>query len=246
MNQQMRQLRARLRKINDWLKQESVIDRPPTLVEVFDEIMTRRGQSTLTRIRNGAEILSFLTRNGISEIADLNITVRTLQVKLDTAGTELKKVERRIDTLKEHLRHSGHYKGNRRLNKQYEALRSKYDDARKLTGFGAERKAKKALEAASNFFEDNRAGLTLFAAADRYLRGVLQSRFDKNKLPPISMWEKELAGKLEARDSLYREYYALKDETQKVERIQRSVKDILHNDNPQMEQSAARKRGVEL
>ena len=65
MNQQMRQLRARLRKVNDWLIQESVIDRPPTLVDVFDEIMTRRGQSALTRIRNGSEILSFLTRNGI-------------------------------------------------------------------------------------------------------------------------------------------------------------------------------------
>ena len=143
---------------------------------------------------------------------------------------ELKKVERRITTLKEHIKQSVYFKENRTLKRQYEALRSDYEAARKLTGFGAERKAQKALNTVNSFYEMNRAGLTLFDAADKYLRGVLQNRFDPNKLPPISAWEKELAGKLISKDALYREYYALKDETANVEQIQRSVKEILRSE----------------
>jgi hypothetical protein len=47
-----------------------------------------------------------------------------------------------------------------------------------------ERKAQKALDAAQDYYESNRAAITLYDAAERYLRDVLQGRFNVKKLPP--------------------------------------------------------------
>ena len=72
----------------------------------------------------------------------------------------------------------------------------------------------------------------MFESADKYLREVLQERFDPNKLPPISKWQEELTAKLAVKDSLYRDYNKLKSETHNVEKIRASVKSILHSDSP--------------
>jgi len=86
----------------------------------------------------------------------------------------------------------------------------------------------------------------LYNAAEKYLREHLQKHFDPKKLPPIAAWEKKLAENLEAKDSLYREYYTFKDETAKVEKIQRSVKEILHSESPTPQRAIQKTRGVEL
>ena len=86
----------------------------------------------------------------------------------------------------------------------------------------------------------------MFDSAEQYLRGVLHERFDPKKLPPISTWEKNLASKTAEKDTLYRDYYALKDETYKVEKIRASVKAILHNETPQPERAVKKSRGVEI
>jgi hypothetical protein len=166
--------------------------------------------------------------------------------KLNSTSKELNKVERRIKTLQEHLYQSGYYKEHRSLKRQYDRLRTKYEEAKKETGFFAERNARKALEAVNDFNEANRTGLTLFDAAEKYLREHMGKHFDPKKLPPISAWEKELAEKTAVKESLYRDYYKLKDDTYKIEKIRASVKMILHNGEPQKERTAKRKRGMEL
>jgi K+ transporter len=153
--------------------------------------------------------------------------------KLNSTSTELKKVERRIDTLKEHLRQSGYFKEHRQLKRQYDKLCAEYTAVKSEAGFFAERKVKKALEALNDFKEANHTGWTLYIAAEKYLREHSQKHFDPKKLPPIAAWEKELAEKLKERDSLYREYYALKDETEKVEKIRRSIREIQKSESPE-------------
>jgi len=108
----------------------------------------------------------------------------------------------------------------------------------------AKRKLEKALEALNDFKEVNHTGWTLYTAAEKYLREHMQKHFDPKKLPPIKEWEKELAEKLETRDSLYRNYYALKDETEKVEKIQRSVREI--QKSVSQERTTARARDMEI
>ena len=120
-------------------------------------------------------------------------------------------------------------------SRKFEEGRTSYQYAQKSKGFGAERKAQKALNAAE-YHELYRNEITLFESAEKYLRDVLQYRFDPKKLPPISRWQNELSGKTAEKDSLYRDYHVLKDETYKVEKIQWSVNEILHNDSPKQAQ----------
>jgi hypothetical protein len=84
----------------------------------------------------------------------------------------------------------------------------------------------------------------MFNNAEQYLRDVLQVRFDPKKLPPITKWREELAAKTAEKYSLYQEYYALKDETYKVEKIRASVKEIMQVEAPKRTQQ--RLLGMEL
>ena len=245
-NKQIRQLRARINKLSDWLKDEADNPKPPTLADVLDEVMSRQGQSSLTRLRNGAEIFNFLISNEVYDLEDLDNKVNAMHGKVNRVIEDMKPINRRIDTLKEHIYQSGHYKEHKALKRQYDKLYFKYTDAKKETGLLAERKAKKALEAANDFYEANRTGLALFEAAEKYLRGVLQKRYNPDKLPPITMWKKELATKTAEKESLYGEYETLKAETHKVEKIRASVKAILHSDEPQPGRTKKRTQVMEL
>jgi len=243
-NREIRQLRARINKLSDWLKNEEANTAPPTLADVLNEILTRQGQSALSRVKSGAEILYFLHSNKIYSMEDLENKVNAMHGKLNSTSAELKKGERRIDTLHEHLRHSGNFKSYRKTKRRYEELYSVFTAARKGKGFLAERKAQKALSAANEYHEARRSELAMFDSAEQYLRDILQERFDPKKLPPITVWEKELAEKLATKDALYRDYYALKDEIYKVEKIRAGVKAILHNETP--ERTVQKSQGVEL
>jgi len=213
---------------------------------VLDEIMARQGQSVLARLRNGTEIFNFLNCSGIYSMDDLEKKLSAMQSKLNSVREGLKKTERRISTLKEHIAQSEHFKNNRKLKLRYDELYSEYEAARKSKGIDAERKARKALDAANRYYESNRAGLALFDSAARYLRDALQGRYDPKKLPPTTMWRQELAEKTAEKDALYREYYALKDETAKVEKIQRGVKEILHSDELEQGRMQGKSRGAVL
>ena len=158
-NKQINQLRARISKLSDWLKDEAANTAPPTLADVLNEIFTRQGQSSLTRLKNGAEILYFLQSNKIFSMEDLENKVSAMHGKVNSVRTDLKKAERRIDTLHEHLRHSGNFKSYRKTKRRYEELYSVYTAARKEKGFLAERKAQKALAAANEYHETHRLGI---------------------------------------------------------------------------------------
>jgi hypothetical protein len=237
-NKKIRQLRARINKLDKWLAEEAVNTEPPTFAEVIYKILADRG------LKPASQMLIFLTENNIDGPAGLENKVKSMHGKLHSISEELKKVNRRIDTLNEHIKYSEYFKEHRSLKRQYDTLYSKYTAAKNETGFLAERKAKKALDDANSFYEANRAGLTLFDAADKYLRGVLQEHFDPKKLPPITMWRKELADKMGERDGLSREYNKLKEETAKVEQIKKNVAEIMKSEAPK--QTAVWTWGVEL
>ena len=108
---------------------------------------------------------------------------------------DVKKLEQRIDTLKEHIEHSENFKKYRKVKRIYDGLYVKYENAKMKKGFFAERRAQKALDAVNEYREDYRPQLAMFDNAETYLRDVLQGRFDPKKLPPITKWREELAAK---------------------------------------------------
>jgi hypothetical protein len=243
-NQQIRQLQARITKVANWLKEESTNIEPPTLADIISGILARQGQSGVSKLKAASQMLLFLTDNKIYDTDDLEKKVGSMFGKLQSVRTDLKKVERRIDTLNEHFDQSAAFKSYRKHKVQYEKLYAQYDTLKTATGFGAKRKAEKALQAANEYHETYRSEIVMYEKAERYLKDVLQERFDPKKQPPVAKWREEYATKLAEKDALYREYYAVKEETAKVEQIRRGVTDILRSEAPG--RSPKRAQGMEL
>jgi len=236
-NQRLRQLKARLVKLEKWLDEEKNNTEPPTLTDIITNILERREQNgersrygAIHNLKAAANILNFLTSNQIFDMVGLAEKLDAMTDKQFEIRDELKKVERRMTTLDEHIRHSGNFKGYRAHKAQYDKLYAKYETAKNTGGFGAERKAQKALDAANEFYEANRPQMVMYEAAETYLRGVLQERFDNKKLPPVSKWQAEREKLTTEKKLLDIEYSKLWHETAAVEKIKRSVDDILREE----------------
>jgi hypothetical protein len=242
----MRELKARISKLDKWLAEETAKDNAPTLSDVLDNILSKQGQSKIARLKNASEMLNFLQENKIETLDDLEQKVIDMQDKSDSVHENLKKTERRIKTLNEHIRHSEHYKNGRKYKRQYDKLYSEYITAKDSKGLLAKRKAQKALDKVNTYHEANRTELTLYIAAEKYIRDVLQKRYDPTKLPQITKWKKELSEKTAAKSKLSGEYHRLRDETKKIERIQRSVKGILRSGEQPEVKSKRRDLDMEL
>ena len=84
----------------------------------------------------------------------------------------------------------------------------------------------------------------MFEAADKYLRDVLQGRFDPKKSPPVSKWQAEI-GKLNAeRERLESDYYKLREEVKDAEQIRKSVYNIVRRE--QREQQPRRTHEMDI
>ncbi|MDR1703646.1 MAG: MobA/MobL family protein [Clostridiales bacterium] len=242
-NKEIRQLRARINKLEKNLADLTETAKQTTAYDVIFEIMSPNYHSAVARLKNAAAIYNFCHENDINTVRDLDRVVRRLQSDLHAVGEDMKKTSRRIDTLEKHLEHSYNYRDYRKYNARYEKLYAEDETARKETGLFAKSRAQKALDAANDYYESHRMELTLCNAAEKYLRDVLQERFDPKKLPPIKAWEKELADKTVERQGQYRKYSRIKDNTTSADKIQRAVRDAQRDDDKvQMRQKS---RGVE-
>jgi hypothetical protein len=108
-NREIRQLKARLNKLKNWLAEEAENIAPPTLADVISEILSRDGQSKITRLKNASQMLLFLQENQIMDFAGLEKKVSDMFGKLLSLGDELKPINRRIATLDEHIKQAKIY-----------------------------------------------------------------------------------------------------------------------------------------
>jgi len=224
-------------KLQTWLKEETDNTEPPTLADIITNILEWREQtgqqsrySTINNLKAAANILNFLTANKIFDMTGLSGKLETMTEKQYAIRDELKKVERRMTTLDEHIRHSGNFKGYRAHKAQYDKLYGQYETLKKSGGFGAERKAQKALDTANEYYETNRPQMMMYEAAEKYLRDVLQERFDNKKLPPITKWQTEREKLTAEKKRLDVEYSKLWTDTAAVEKIKSNVDDILRDE----------------
>ena len=248
-NQKLRQLKARISKLQNWLKEEAANTEPPTLADVIEHILMRRqqsGKASIYSLKAAANVLNFLTANGIKDMAGLDEKLQTMFDKQRAVNEKLKPINRRLKTLDEHLRHGGNYKAYRGHKAQYEKLYTQYRAVKKAGGFGAERKAQKALDTANEYYDTNRTEIVLFEAAEQYMKDIMQERFDPAKLPPITKWKAE-RDKLNAdKQQLNGEYVSLKKDTTEVEKIRRNVYDIMREEQCREQPSVKKSQEVEL
>ncbi len=71
----MRQLKARISKLQSWLKEESENTEPPTLADYIQGILSRKAQTgklgysqSLYNLKDAAKMLNFLQANNIMDM----------------------------------------------------------------------------------------------------------------------------------------------------------------------------------
>ena len=182
----------------------------PTLAEVIQGILDRRkGEGryqTIENLKAAAQILNFLTSNKIKDMAGLQEKVKSMYVQLDDVRAKLKPVERRLDTLNEHLKQAEILKKHKPIYTQYQQIQK----PRKRQKFEAE----------------HRAEIAVYESAERYF----DERMNGRTALPVKAWREERDRLLGKRDMLYRDYHSLKDETHEVDMIRRSVEYIIRED----------------
>lgn len=131
-NQKLRQLKARISKLQDWLKEEQANTEPPTLADYIQSILSRKAQAgksgysqSLYNLKDAAKMLNFLQQNQIQDMAGLDEKFKSMiGEQLDIQG-KLKPVERRLATLKKHLEQADiyfKYKGKKKLTETEQIL----------------------------------------------------------------------------------------------------------------------------
>lgn len=131
-NQKLRQLKARISKLQKWLKEEQANTEPSTLADYIRGILSRRAQEgksqvsqSLYNLKDAAKMLNFLQANNIMDTAGLDEKFKSMiGEQLDIQG-KLKPVERRLATLKKHIEQSDiyfKYKGKKKLTEAEQIL----------------------------------------------------------------------------------------------------------------------------
>ena len=238
-NNQIRQLRARAKKIKSWLD-ENKANTPPTLAEVLNAILSPDADKTqwqrIYDLKLAAKTLAFIQDNKISDLFALSDKANAIHRDCNDALDRKKKTERRIKTLDKHIEQSEIFKKHRKVRAQYDKLNAEYKTLSKQTGLFSKSKADKARAAAQDFYEAHRTELTLYAAAEKYLRGVLQERFDPVKLPPIKKWSGERETCRQELGGINTEYALCKSDVENAEAIKRFAVELMIPDEPQERQ----------
>ena len=157
--------------------------------------------------------------NKIMDIADLDKKFESMIDKQFSIREKLKPIDRRLKTLDEHIKQAGYHREFSKIYKQYQQEKPKNQE---------------------RFFETHRRELTLFEAADRYLKGVMNGKTGI----PLKSWKAERVKLTADRSMLNQEYISLKDEVKEAEKIRRGVHDIMQREA--VERQPHRAREIEL
>jgi ATP-dependent exoDNAse (exonuclease V) alpha subunit len=223
-NREIRQLRARISKLEKGIAELSESTKQIDAHDIIFKLMSPHYNSAVARVKNAATIHNYCIENDISCVADMDRAVRKLQSRLASVSEEMKKTTRRVDTLTKRLEQGKHFTENRQYSREYARLYAIYTTAVSEKKLLSGRKAQKALDAANAYYEENRAHITLYQAAEKYLRDALQEHYNPKKLAlQVAKWEKELAEKAAERKIQYGKYEKIKSEIATAEKIQRTI-----------------------
>ena len=218
-NKLLRQLRARITKLKDWLKAEAANTAPPTLSDVIRGILDgyeqKRYYGLMAAPDTAARVLNFLQENQITDMAGLREKVVKMYDRRLDMGDRLNRIDGRLHMLDEHIRHMGYYQEHIGIYRQYQQIK---------------RPKKQAA-----FREQNYTEIALFESAYRYLKQHLNGQ-----TPPLQSWKEERAKLLTERAELNQQYNTLKKEVGEAEIVKRNVERLMRGSEPRKEKNRSR------
>lgn len=223
-NNQMRQLRARIRKSKDWLYSVPIQD-APSMVDMMKHIADGKNlENNWQKVRNlqtQAKILIFIQSHNITDMAQLVQSIETINKKYKDLADNIRKAERRLDTLSQHI---SQYESRR-------AHRAVYNEYAKL-------KDPKKREA---YYAKHSAEIEAFKDARDYLNAVMNGRTDP---PPIKDWRAEQTKLTAAKYATCERYYALQDEVRSVEQLRKGAENIMREDAQERQHTRTQGMGL--
>jgi len=187
INKEIRQAKARIKKVKTWLYAQPVQD-APTFLSVLNNIADAANLNThwqrIGNLKLRARVLVFLQNNKISDMEHLVAKVTAMNEELQSVSGEIKKVDRRLETLSRHLSQVEARKKHKAVYDKYQKLTVKKGDA---------------------FYDKHFEAIQAYEAANKYIKDVLNSR---TKIP-VGEWKQEQEKLNALRYSLAEKFYGL-------------------------------------
>jgi hypothetical protein len=254
-NSEIRQLRARANRVKSWLD-ENKVNTPPPLYDIFmalaDAPHGTKQSDKLNHVQLMAKTLMFVQENHIGDLIDLADKVDEIHRACTDSYERKKKIERRVATLDKHAAQCKNFTANQSAKRTYDRLHSEAEAAEKsavgsLNPF-AKGKAEKARKAAQDYYYDNTPQIEMFRSAEKYLKDVLQKRFDpKQVAAQAKKWSAERETCKQELGGINSECATYKHEVESAEDIKRfAVKLLLPDDEPQQQKQKIKSRGIEI
>ncbi|GHV10560.1 hypothetical protein FACS1894219_00220 [Clostridia bacterium] len=252
-NSQIKQLRARANRVKSWLD-ENKANTPPPLYDVFMAMTNAPTGTTpydkLKHVKLMAKTLMFIQQNSISDLIALADKVGEIQHGCADAYERKKKIERRVVILDKHAAQCKNFTANRSVKLTYDKIHAEAEAAEKSTGLFAKSKAEKARKAAQDFYYDHTPEIELYKSAEKYLRDVLQKRFDPKQIAAqAKKWAAERETCKQELGGINTEYNTYKREVESAEDIKRFAVKMMFPDVAQERQQQKEKtksKGIEL
>lgn len=214
MNKELRQARARIKKLKVWLYSQPITTSAPSTIDTMKAIADNKNLDTRwQRIRNlktSAKVLLFLTENGIDDLSQLVEKVIQMYQEFSETSGKIKDKERRLNTLSTHL-------AQWEIHKQYKAMYKKYKsvDPKKRDAF----------------YNKHSETILLYEDSKNYFDKLMNGRADL----PIKAWQDEQQKLLAERFTLCDKFYRLKDDIKTIETLQRNAEKLIAEEAPQAE-----------
>jgi len=207
-NKEIRQTKARIRKVKDWLYAQP-INNAPSLMDVMGKIAEGKNLNThwqkINNLQASAKVLNFLSENNINSVEEFADKVIQIHERLRDVANEIKSKERRLNKLAEHLARADNHKKYKGVYQKYNQLPEKKRDV---------------------FYDKHAEQIQSYQDAKKYFDAVMNGR---TKLP-IGNWRAEQKDLLAERYLLCEEYYGLKDEIKNVEILRRELENLLREE----------------
>jgi hypothetical protein len=209
-NNEIRQTKARIGKLQKWLKSETK-SAMPTLAGVLTEILgggeSKSRYGKIRDLKTAAMLLSFMQQNNITTMQDFTVIIGEFHGRLSDMREILKPIERRLKTLDEHIKQAGIITKHGAVYKKYNAQKQKDREA---------------------FMKSHHAEIILYEAADRYMKKNLNGRTQI----PMKAWQSERMKLTTEKSSLNVKYQSLKDEIRDVEIVRKYAEQIARSAAP--------------
>ncbi len=127
-NTELRKLKARITKLQTWLKEATLGGEPSSLADTIQDILSRKakvGKSALSQavynLKDASAMLNFLTQNNVKDVAGLDAKFKAMSSEQAELRKQLTTMDQRLSALKKHLEQVDiyrKYKGKKRTESE--------------------------------------------------------------------------------------------------------------------------------